>query len=132
LLYHRPPRYQAETHAIVQHREAATHELERTAVKTGHAPPIGNGAMCEAGFRSDGFGCTIYLASTQRPQQIARQDHALSASLGQPLFNEEIRPLPQRFAHRTTEAVAGDTAGTTDQLLIQPGRADHADLPLNG
>ncbi len=38
---------------------------------------VGKGAMRGAGFLSDGFGCTIYLASTQCLQPIARQDHAL-------------------------------------------------------
>jgi hypothetical protein len=59
-------------------------------IGAGHALAVGNGAMREAGFRSDGFGCTIYLSSTQCPQQIAHQNHALSVALGQPLFNQKI------------------------------------------
>src|SRR3569623_2505584 len=131
LLRYRLPWHQTETGAVVEHRKAPAGELHVAAIGAAHALAVGNGAMREAGFRGYGFGGAVDLASTQGRQQIACQDHALSAPLGQPLFNQEIRSLPQRFAHVTAETVVGNTAGAGDQLLVQPGRADHARLPLN-
>ncbi|GAA4334358.1 hypothetical protein GCM10023165_10110 [Variovorax defluvii] len=36
------------------------------------------------------------LTTAQRAQQIAREDHALAASLGQPASGREVDPLLQR------------------------------------
>jgi hypothetical protein len=51
--------------------------------------------MLQAGIGGNVFRGLRQLPIAQRAQQVARQDHALPAPLGQPLFFEEVGALLQ-------------------------------------
>ncbi|CAM3887334.1 hypothetical protein EV679_2423 [Kerstersia gyiorum] len=132
LFDHRPPRHQAETHAVIEHRVTATHQHDGTPVDTGHALPVPYGSMLQAGVGGNVLGGLRQFPIAQRAQQVAGQDHALPASLGQPLFGQEVGALQHRLLGVATKAQVAQPTAAADQLLIQPGRADDAGLPLDG
>lgn len=62
-----------------------------------------------------------HFPPAQRRQQVARQEHALAAPLGQALFFEEIGTLLQRILDLAAKAQLAQALATADQLLVQPG-----------
>src|SRR3546814_1707758 len=57
----------------------------------------------------------------QRAQQVARQNHALTTPLGQPLFGEKVGALLHRLLGLATKAQVAQARATADQLLVEPG-----------
>ena len=131
LLDHRLPRHQAEPHAIVKHRVAPTDEHHAAPIDTGHTLPFGYRAMLQAGFGGNVFGGLRQFPITQRAQQVARQNHAQPAPLGQPLLGEEVGTLLHRLFGLAAEAQVAQARAAADQLLVEPSGPDHAGLPLD-
>lgn len=78
------------------------------------------------------FGGLGQFAAAQRAQQVAGQDDALPAPFSQALFRQEIGALLQSLFDLRAKAQVAQALATTDQLLIQPGGADHAGLAFYG
>ena len=93
LVNHRPPRHEAEALAIVEHGVAAAGKHDATAVDARHALAVGRRAVGQAGFGGEVLGGMRHVPPAQGCQQVARQNDALAASLGQPLFGQEVGAL---------------------------------------
>ncbi len=89
----RLPRHQAEPHTVIQHRVAPAGQHEAAAVDTRHALPLSYRTMLQARISGNVLRGLRHFPIAQRAQQIARQDHALAAPLGQSLFGQEIGAL---------------------------------------
>lgn len=62
--------------------------------------------MHQASFHRDGFGNGFNVAVAQSRQQVTRRNSALSATLGQPLLDQEIGALLQGLAYSATETLS--------------------------
>src|SRR4051794_24084660 len=80
-------------------------------------------------FRRDRLTNPIDLSITQGPQQVGRNDWPLSGSRHEALFNQELHACARRGAHFGGDPPRREgVAGSTDDLVIQPGRTVRADL----
>lgn len=70
LFDHRPPRHQAETHAVIEHGVASAGQLDGAPVDARHALPVGHRAMLQAGFGRNVLGGLRQFPIAQRAQQV--------------------------------------------------------------
>jgi hypothetical protein len=66
LFDHWPPRHQAESHAVIEHRVAPAGEHDGAPVDAGHALSVGHWPMLQAGFSGDVLCGLRQIASAQR------------------------------------------------------------------
>ena len=131
MLDHRLPRHQAESHAAIEHCESSARELHAAAVDTADALVIGHSAVARPVFEA----MALAAASMSRLRNVANRLRA------------KIRRCPRRSASPCSirkSARCRNTARTSPpkpcsptpcrrrSTAGQPGRADHARLPLNG
>lgn len=88
--------------------------------------------MLQAGFGGNVLRGLRQFPIAQRSQQVTGEDHALPAPLRQPLFFEEVGALLHGLLRIAAKAQVAQPTAAADQLLVKPGRADHAGLPLDG
>ncbi len=84
--------------------------------------------MLQASIGSNVLHGPCQFPIAQRAQQVPGEDHALTATLGQPLLGQEVGALLQGLFGVTAKAQIAQPFAAADQLLIQPGRADDAGL----
>src|SRR5690606_25311229 len=111
---------------------ATTGKHHTVTVATADGLSIDHSSIKQAGLGGDAFSSRCNLSLAQRCQQIARENHALASSLGQALFDKEFGALLECCSHFAAETQITDTLAADDQLLIQPGGADHTGLPFDG
>lgn len=119
----RPPWHQAEPHAIIEHGVAPAGQHDAAAVDTRHALAIGHGPVLQASFGGQVLRGMRYIPAAQHCQQIARQDDALAAPLGQPLFGQEVGALLHCLLGLAAKAQVAQARAAADQLLVKPGGA---------
>ena len=93
LFDHWLPGHQREPHAVIEHRIAPAGKHDATPVDAGHALAISHWPMLQPGFVGNVLRGLCQLSTAQRCQQVAREDDALPAMLGQPLFGQKIGAL---------------------------------------
>ncbi|KMQ58201.1 hypothetical protein ACS96_03830 [Pseudomonas aeruginosa] len=128
----RPPRHQAKSHTVIEHRVAPARQHDGAPVDASHTLPVRDGLIHQAGFGGNVLCGLRQFSIAQRSQQIARQDHALPAPLSQPLFGQEVGALLQSVLGIAAKAHIAQPTPAADQLLVKPGRTDDAGLPLDG
>lgn len=87
--------------------------------------------MFQASFGGNALCRLRQFPIAQRPQQVAREDHTLPATLGQPLVGQEIGALLQSLFGVSAKPQVTQPTYAAEQLLVEPGGPNHAGLPLD-
>jgi len=89
----RPPGHEAEAQAVLEHGEAATGEHEGAAIDAAYALSVLNDAMLHAGLTGDLLRGRFDLAAAQGREQVAGEEDAMAAPLGETLIDKVSRAI---------------------------------------
>ncbi len=103
--YHRSPRYEAETHAVVKHGETAADELELASVDATGLSTVMHRSIGLAGLVLQCLANDCQLSVAQGDEQVPREHDTLATPLGQAMLDEEVHAVMCCLSHLGAEAL---------------------------
>src|SRR4051812_1394864 len=104
-LERRAPWDQAETEAIIDHREAPGGKIQALAVDARDRLAFHCRMIWQAGVRTAPCCCRLQLASPERVEEIAREDDALTLAPSEPLPDKVLDASVHRDSNLPPEAI---------------------------